>query len=266
MLYAHNEIIVHGEFKLVNVLVDDSLKAHTFSPYPRAYVTADYRLRPKGVTNFGLGEIKQYAKLIIAVRDPRLSTGAGTLRYMSSEALPSLQSPPFLLAPDAVIYHHFSEMHKHLIKLADSATINRGLNDAMRRLIWDASRPLSADRPEFGTICKIAEYIVDAIEPMLNQGHIKSEGENSQDLFDLLDQEHRTTAVEFIPDAKKPLQENVAVEDRKVLLHAPPHTGPPHPTLISGMNYTILIILAQSPSTTDFYLYAMEPCRSVLAP
>ncbi|KAG8863651.1 hypothetical protein FRB97_005233, partial [Tulasnella sp. 331] len=55
------------DLKLANVPIDDSLKLR--------------------ITGFGLSEIRQYAISTIALPNSWLSTGVGTLTYMSPQAL-----------------------------------------------------------------------------------------------------------------------------------------------------------------------------------
>ncbi|KAG9006205.1 hypothetical protein FRB94_000900 [Tulasnella sp. JGI-2019a] len=68
MLYIHGKNVIHGDLKRVNILIDDALKAR--------------------IADFGLSEIKQHATSSMVTRNSHIaSSGAGTLRYMSPEAL-----------------------------------------------------------------------------------------------------------------------------------------------------------------------------------
>lgn len=116
-------------------------------------------------------------------------------------------------------------------------------------LICSTSEPLSADRPEFGVVCKATERLADEWRQMVEQGLVRREGETSPDLFDLLDRdlEHRTPCTfsvtsdwgdvviltqgaHFMRDPERPSRGDMIVEDKKVGFHTPPHP-PPYPTL-----------------------------------
>ncbi|KAG9006208.1 hypothetical protein FRB94_000903 [Tulasnella sp. JGI-2019a] len=161
MLYIHGKNIVHGDLKRVNVLIDDALKAR--------------------IADFGLSEIKYHATSSLSMPTPRgLHAGAGTLRYMSPEALHGVidkasdvyafamtvyeiftNVPPFLLVPDAAIFHIIGEKHTRLTRPTDPAMLNRGLTEGMWTLVLNTSEPLAADRPDFGIICKATERLAD---------------------------------------------------------------------------------------------------------
>ncbi|KAG9001957.1 hypothetical protein FRB93_011929 [Tulasnella sp. JGI-2019a] len=251
MLYIHSKNIVHGDLKQVNILIDDAFKAR--------------------ISDFGLSEIKQYATTTLAVqssRGPDMThvSGVGTLRYMSPEAFQGVidkgsdvyafamtvyeiftNTPPFLLVPDGAIYHHIGEKHTRLTRPIDPTTLNRGLNDAMWSLIWNASQPLSAHRPDFSVICKTTERLADDRRDMLHQGMITGEEENSEDIIDLLGSEYRTPCsfsvmsdwgevdiitpgAYFVIGPTTRMPKYMKVEDRRVLFHKTP-TAPPYPTI-----------------------------------
>ncbi|KAG9031995.1 hypothetical protein FRB95_002017 [Tulasnella sp. JGI-2019a] len=252
MLYIHSKNIVHGDLKQVNILIDDAFKAR--------------------ISDFGLSEIKQYATSTLAGQSSRgpdttlVGGAAGTLRYMSPEALQGVVDkgsdvyafamtvyeiftniPPFLLVPDGAIYRHVGEKHTRLARPTDPATINRGLNDAMWDLIWNASQPFATDRPDFGVICKMTERLADDRHLALKQGMVIKEEDSSKDLFDLLDSERRTPCsfsvtsdwgelelitpgAYFMVGPTTQIPKHMKVENRKVLLHTVP-VGTPYPTV-----------------------------------
>ncbi|KAG9033330.1 hypothetical protein FRB95_000337 [Tulasnella sp. JGI-2019a] len=194
MLYIHGKNIVHGDLKRVNVLIDDSLKAR--------------------IADFGLSEIRHHATSSLAKQGSGGPlAGAGTLRYMSPEALQGYidkasdvyafamtvyeiftNFPPFFLLQDAVIPHFICEKKKRLTRPTDRATINRGLNDALWALVWNTSEPEVADRPDFNTICEVTQRLVDDRHRELKQGGVVPEAERPTDIFDLPVIDRDTTA------------------------------------------------------------------------
>ncbi|KAG8991627.1 hypothetical protein FRB93_002614 [Tulasnella sp. JGI-2019a] len=195
MLYIHGKNVIHGDLKRVNILIDDALKAR--------------------IADFGLSEIKQHATSSMVTRNSHIaSSGAGTLRYMSPEALHGVidkasdvyafamtiyeiftNLPPFLRVPDAAIFHLISEKHTRLTRPVDSITLNRGLSDGVWALVWSTSDPLAANRPDFDIICTETAHLADDREHELKQGSVVSEGEKPSDIFDLLGMDEETLTV-----------------------------------------------------------------------
>ncbi|KAG9031999.1 hypothetical protein FRB95_002021 [Tulasnella sp. JGI-2019a] len=248
MQYIHSKNIVHGDLKQLNILIDDAFKAR--------------------ITGFGFSEIKQYATSTLTLQSSRGpdTGGVGTLRYMSPEALQGVidkgsdvyafamtvyeiftNTPPFLLVPDGAICHHVGEKHTRLTRPTDPTTINRGLHDGIWALIWDASQPLAANRPDFSNICQTTERLAEDKRPILNQGMAIREEVVSEDIADLLGPQHRalcsfsitsdwgqlelvTLGAYFVIGSQMPVPQDMKVEDRKIRYRVVA-TAPPYPTV-----------------------------------
>ncbi|KAF8551582.1 kinase-like protein [Imleria badia] len=143
MYYLHEEYVVHGDLKGVNVLVDDSGKAC--------------------ITDFGLSKV--CSSRTAGTKTNRIS---GTLRFLAPEALKGeplsfetdvyafgmliyevfAEEVPFIMEPDHLVQEGRVELHRP----TSSKVYERGFNDTLWQLLSDCISREPSVRPRFKAI------------------------------------------------------------------------------------------------------------------